>query len=84
MTCWDQNWRVVNYPLAIQEWKVYRLPSSRAIMSSKDIDWLAQYAKHCPSAFVGYAISLDLLHREFRLSVTRIESNRIQDQWLRV
>jgi hypothetical protein len=82
MTCWDQNWQPSHYPLAILEWKVYRLPSPRAAMSSRDIDWLAQYAKHCRLPFVGYAISLDLLHREFLLSVTRIGDSRVQGQWL--
>jgi hypothetical protein len=82
MTCWDQNWEVARYPIAIMEWKTYRLASSRPTMSRTDIEWLTQYSKLCTTAFVSYAVSLDLLHRAFWLNVTRIESGHAQDRWL--
>ena len=82
MTCWDQNWRVTNFPLAIMEWKVYRLPSRKAVVSNKDTEWLLYYSKYCPSAFVGYAISLDLIDQEFRINVTRGEGGSVQERRL--
>ena len=82
MTCWNADWEVVNFPLVIIEWKVFRLPSSRPQISKKDVGWLRQYSALCPSLFVGYTVSLDLLQRKFRVSVTRIESGKAQDRWL--
>jgi hypothetical protein len=82
MTCWNQSWEVVNYPLAIMEWKAFRLRSSRPLVSHEDIDWLKQYSARRPPSFVGYAVSLDLLQRQFRLCVTRIESGQAKDRWL--
>ena len=82
MTCWDANGKEVNFPLMIMEWKVFRLPSSRPQISDRDVDWLRKYSAFSPSVFVGYTVSLDLLHREFRISVTRIESGTVNHRWL--
>lgn len=84
MTCWNADWEAVNYPLAIMEWKAFRLPTSKPHVSQSDVDWLRQYSVHCLSAFVGYAVGLDLLQRQFRISVTRVERGHAQEQWLEV
>ncbi len=82
MTCWNAGWEVINFPLVVMEWKVFRLPSSRPQISDRDVDWLRKYSAFCPSVFVGYTVSLDLLHRKFRISVTRIEGGSADDHWL--
>jgi hypothetical protein len=82
MTCWNAGWEVVNFPLMIMEWKAFRLPSSRPQISKKDVEWLRQYSALYPSVFVGYTVSLDLLQRKFRISVTRIEGGSADDHWL--
>ncbi|HEX8174073.1 MAG TPA: hypothetical protein VF543_03020 [Pyrinomonadaceae bacterium] len=87
MTCWNERWEAVNPPLSIMEWKVFRLPSSKAQVYPQDVAWLKSYATLFPSMFVGhpfvgYAVALDLLQRNFRLSVTRVESGEAWDKWL--
>jgi len=82
MTCWNEGWEVVNYPLAILEWKAFRLPSSRPLVSKHDVEWLQRYSAFCPTPFAGYAISLDLLRRQFYICVTRVENDHRQDSWL--
>ena len=82
MTCWNEGWEVVNYPLAILEWKAFRLKSSNPLVSRYDVEWLQRYSAFCPTSFVGYAISLDLLQRQFCVCVTRVENGHRQDSWL--
>jgi len=82
MTCWNADWKVVNFPMMIMEWKVFRLRSSRPQISKRDADWLKKYSAFCPSVFVGYAVSLDLLQRRFRIAVTRTEGGSSDDHWL--
>jgi hypothetical protein len=86
--CWapttyrNEGWEVVNYPLAILEWKAFRLQSSNPLVSRNDVEWLERYSALCPTPFVGYAISLDLLRRQFHICVTRVENGHRQDSWL--
>ena len=87
MTCWNERWEAVNPPLSIMEWKAYRLPTSKAQVSPYDVAWLKSYSAlfsdmFAGHSFVGYAVALDLLQRKFRLSVTRVESGRVEDKWL--
>ncbi len=72
MTCWNKNWRITNYPLVIMEWKVYQPGNKarKAAISLGDVTWLKKYSEAYPT--IGYAVSLDLLAREFRLSVVRV------------
>lgn len=87
MTCWNERWEAMNPPLSIMEWKAFRLPSSKAQIYSQDVAWLKSYSALFSSMFagypfVGYAVALDLLQRNFRLSVARVESSEAMDKWL--
>lgn len=82
-TCWDREGRVANAPLCVMEWKVFRLPSSRPHISEYDVEWLEGFAMGRED-FVGYAVSVDLADREFRLSVTRVEDGDRESDWLRL
>lgn len=82
MTCWNEDWKATLYPLAIMEWKAYRQIHKRAEVSAKDVRWLSDYSTLFP--IVGYAVALDLAHRDFRLSVTRVLNGQLTIDWLRL
>lgn len=76
MTCWDADRRPVQYPAAIVEWKV-----NEAKVSEHDVAWLCKFSTDLDH-FVGYAVCMDLLQRNFRLSCTRIHRGQAQPDWL--
>jgi hypothetical protein len=89
MTCWNERWEAVNPPLAIMEWKAFRRPALRAQVYPPDVAWLKNYSAlysgmFAGHSFVGYAVALDLLQREFRLKAVRIENGEVDDKWLRL
>lgn len=58
-------------------------------MYPPDVAWLKNYSSlysdmFAGHSFVGYAVALDLLQRNFRLSATRIENGQADDKWLRL
>ena len=71
-TCWDTD----NWPMAVLEWK-----ANQDRIYAKDIAWLVAFSSSRPN-FVGYAICLDLEKRNFRLSCTRVQQQRVQQAWL--
>jgi hypothetical protein len=81
MTCWDENWQATHYPLAIMEWKAYRHIHKSAKVSDNDVKWLSEYSTLYPT--VGYAVALDLAHRKFNLSATRVLNGQLTIDWLR-
>jgi hypothetical protein len=78
LTCWDTAWRPTIHPIAIMEWK-----TNRSSCSPYDIRWLKAYSERVPG-FVGYATCLDLTAREFRLACARVESGKVNLEWLRL
>lgn len=83
MTCWNSAWEPVEYPTAILEWKVYRAgQASRGLgVSRYDIAWLGEFSVGLDD-FVGYAVSLDLRSRKFRLLCTRVHDGQPNHRWL--
>lgn len=79
MTCWNRDKQPVHYPVAIMEWK-----TDRASISKHDVEWLQKYSmiSEITKEFRGYAVSLDLSNRKFRLSCTRIHQGNITPEWL--
>lgn len=76
MTCWDEEGRPTIAPLAILEWK-FGVPE----IYNPDVLWLEAFgAVHSP--FVGYAVAVDSLAREFRLSCTRSEGGKSRARWV--
>ena len=53
LTCWDNERKPRNYPLAVIEWKVNDFK-----LWCNDIDWLTDFTSDCET--VGYAVALDL------------------------
>ncbi len=84
MTCWNSDWDPVHYPMAILEWKVYyNKQKGRAKIYAGDVDWLCKFSANL-EAFVGYAVTLDLLARRFRLTCTRVYRGHPTDTWLQI
>jgi hypothetical protein len=84
MTCWNTDWDPVQVPLAILEWKVfYNTQRGSAKISTYDVDWLCKFSADLET-FVGYAVTLDLLARRFRLTCTRVYKGHSTDKWLHV
>lgn len=81
-TCWDSQWNLSNYPLVVMEWKVFHRGKTRPSMCIRDVDWLQKYSERHQGLFVGYAVSLDLRERHFRLCVARAERGRVSNEWL--
>jgi hypothetical protein len=82
MTCWNEDWEPVQYPLAILEWKVYRHGSrGRAKISKYDLDWLCKFSADLDT-FTGYAVTLDLLAKRFHLTCTRVHRGQAVAEWL--
>jgi len=79
--CWDENWKVSNYPLSVMEWKVFRQSTRKPKLSQYDVDWLIGFSK-LTKQFVGYAVTLDLAARGFRLMATRCHQGEVQNNWL--
>jgi hypothetical protein len=71
-TCWSEN----ECPLAILEWK-----ANQPQVSVDDIAWLSAFSAKRPT-FTGYAVCLDLKQRNFRLSCSRVQQQRVQRGWL--
>lgn len=81
MTVWDQSWAVAHEPLAILEWKVYRLAGRPPRTSSHDVAWLTAFSRN-RERFVGYAITIDLAGRGFRTRVSRCFGGHVESEWL--
>ena len=76
MNVWDAEKEPTRYPAAIAEWKV----NQRRVFQG-DVDWLCRFS-HDFDDFVGYAVCLDLLERDSRLSCTRVHKGQAQPEWL--
>jgi hypothetical protein len=76
MNVWDENRQPVNYPVAILEWK-----ANKTTVSGYDVKWLRQFSSDLPD-LVGYAVCLDMLQRQFRLSCTRVHQGEAHNRWL--
>ena len=75
-TCWNEKLESVIYPLSVMEWK-----SGRTETTQYDLDWLTAFAKDAPG-FIGYAVTLDLKRRKFRLKCDRVTKARLEKDWL--
>lgn len=71
-TCWSEG----EQPVAILEWKV-NFPR----IFPGDVEWLIDFSTGRPD-FIGYAITLDLENRNFRLSCTRVRNRKACPEWL--
>ena len=80
-TGWTKDRKLEFIPLCIQEWKVFRRGKKTPTMSDYDIDWLCAFTGQHETC-TGYAVSLDLEQRKYRLSVTRIASGIANRVWL--
>jgi len=81
MTLWDKNWAAVNEPLAVLEWKVFRLATRPPRVSDHDVEWLTAFSGS-RDRFVGYAVTIDLAGRSFRTRVARFSRGNIEAEWL--
>lgn len=78
MTCWDSSGEPTQTPSSIMEWK-----ANTTKMSDRDIEWLSEFSigkEH----FVGYALTLDLEQRLFRLRCDRIVNGKRDKNWVKV
>ena len=67
---WDADWKAVNVPAAIIEWKAPRKSRVPRIDPS-DQRWLRIYAEHYPD-FVGYCATVDFSARDRRVFTVAI------------
>ena len=81
-TCWDQNWRPKNHPIAIQEWKVHR-PRHRNPALQHQHDWLRKYTAW-QREVVAYAIEVDTSRMPSFLRCVRFHAGAEDNSWLRV
>ena len=81
MSCWDADWKVSHVPMAVLEWKVFRATTRPPRMSVYDLHWLEQFSRGRRD-FVGYAVSLDLASRGWRLRAARVHDGRADQEWL--
>ena len=81
MSCWNAEWHVKNTPMAVMEWKIFRAATRPSRMSVYDLHWLQQFS-HGRGDFVGYAVSLDLAARGWRLRVDRVADGRTDEKWI--
>ena len=81
MTVWDECWQVKNDPSCIIEWKLASKQTHRPPRTEMDADWLRSFSS-TRLAFEGYAVAVDLLRRDFLLSVTRVKANKVSVGWL--
>jgi hypothetical protein len=81
MSCWDTDWNVCHIPIAVLEWKVFRAKRRRPQMSTYDLDWLERFSRG-RREFVGYAVSLDLAGRDWRLRAARVYDAHTEREWL--
>ena len=77
MTCWDEARQPTIHPASILEWKF----GGRTLFEY-DMRWLEAYSADHPS-FVGYAIQIDPLRRDFTAAAARIRRGSIDEGWLR-
>lgn len=83
MTVWDDNWTLKHDPVCIMEWKLTFRRTHKPLQSKSDVRWLQQFADSRP-VFEGFAVSIDLLRRDFLISATRVTAKHVDDAWLRV
>lgn len=81
MTVWNGAWQVVNEPLAILEWKVFRSNTRAPRVSEHDLEWLVAFSRD-RARFVGYGVTVDLAERGFRTRVARCRRGAAQQDWL--
>jgi hypothetical protein len=65
---WRADWKAVNVPAAIIEWKARRKigPPPPARIFPDDLRWLQNYAMHYP-AFRGYCVTVDFSAKDRRV-----------------
>lgn len=83
MSCWNEAWKPVNYPLAVMEWKVLR--TTRPLgCHQHDREWLGGLSRE-REEFVGYSVTMN---RERgcgeRLLVVRFHGRETDENWLRL
>lgn len=76
MTRWFPSGNGANTPIAVLEWK-----ADVQQLAANDIAWLRTFTGHNPGE-TGYAVSLDLKARQFRLLCARVRADEIDEQWL--
>ena len=81
MTVWNEDWAVVNEPLAVLEWKVFRSNTRAPRVSKRDLEWLVAFSRD-HAQFVGYTVSIDLAARSFRARVARCFCGASDLEWL--
>lgn len=81
-TCWDENWRPVQHPLAVVEWKVHRVGRRNRAVQAERV-WLRQYCAWQPLT-VGYAIEVDQLVDATTITCTRFRGAEEWADWLRL
>jgi hypothetical protein len=81
MSCWDSDWNIRHTPMAVLEWKVFRAVTRPPRISVYDLHWLRHFSRGRRD-FVGYAVSLDLAARGWRLRAARVHNGRTDQEWL--
>ena len=76
MTCWDSSGEPTQTPASILEWK-----ANTSKMSARDIEWLSEFSIG-KKGFIGYAVTLDLEQRLFRLRCDRISNGKRDYSWV--
>ena len=83
MTLWDRDWKPVNVPAAVLEWKVFRALHKHPVLSANDVAWLTAFTRNFTGC-IGYAVAVDLMQRKFRMRVARAEAGTVQEDWLTI
>lgn len=79
-TCWNQDWKPVQHPLAIMEWKVHR-PGHRNRKVSKEREWLKAYCQWQPDV-VAYAVEVHGDKTGCPLTCNRFLGRQEREHWL--
>jgi hypothetical protein len=57
MSCWNEAWEAINFPMAILEWKALRT-ARRVTCHAHDRQWLSGLAKE-RAEFAGYSVAMN-------------------------
>jgi len=83
MSCWNDRWEPVNYPMVVMEWKALRTAQPLKC-HAHDREWLCGLSKERED-FVGYSVTMN---RERgcaeRLLVLRFFRGETDEDWLRL
>lgn len=55
---WDSDWKPVNIPWVVIEWKTRRRGRSNAVFDKHDKKWLSRFSRQNPTS-LGYAVTVD-------------------------